>query len=340
MAIAPPVFVSSAALFVAACAFGPELASPDWTSLGLANEEVTAVAATPWGLYAGTQSSGVFRYDEAEDVWHPAGLADAGAIHDMLFVPAASPRFLVGVRPDTSEAVDALVYASEDGATWAPSDGEDARTLGTHAANALAYDPTRPDVVYVLIAASILRSQDAGRTWQHVFGDTALNSDVSSLSARADGAIWASALVRNAFSEFYGLVYSEDQGNDWLVVRSAGRPRDIYAAPDGRVWMARDDGVRFYSERDETWGGILSSTTVEHPVGAGVTVLGDGDTVYAVTLLEESGEVGVFRVLPGRTRWEVIRVPLDVAGALSATVDERGRLLIGTAGAGVWRAEW
>jgi hypothetical protein len=334
----PPV---ATAIVLAACALGPELASPDWASLGLADEEITAVAATPWGLYAGTRSSGVFRYDEAEDAWHSAGLADAGAIHDMLFVPAALPRLLVGVGPDSSELADALVYASEDGATWAASDGDDAGALGRgHAAQALAHDPAQPDLVYLSISAWIFRSQDGGRTWQRVFGDTASNGDVSSISASVDGAIWGVALVTQPFAQFHGLVHSKDQGSHWLVVRSRGRPHDIHAAPDGRVWMARDDGVRFYSERDETWDGVLSSTTVEHPVGAGVTVLGDGDTVYAVTRIEGSGEVGVFRVLPGRARWDVIRVPLDVTDALCATVDEHGRLLIGTAGAGVWRMEW
>jgi hypothetical protein len=70
-------------------------------------------------------------------------------------------------------------------------------------------------------------------------------------------------------------------------------------------------------------------------------MLNHGDTLYIVTDRQFDGaQLGVFRLRPGRSRWDEVVVPSGIAAGLSATVDDEGRLLVGTAGAGVWRMEW
>lgn len=335
------ILAGAATAQAAACALlGPEILSPDWTSLGLAGESVRVLEPTPWGLYAGTHASGVFLREEASDTWRPAGLDGAGVIHDLTFLPTVPPRLLASVGPPVGDTVDAIVFATEDGETWAPSDVGDAATVGNlRSPYLLAPDPTQPDRVYLGLSGSIMRSGDAGRTWERVFGDIAPANEIAGITVRDDGVIWAAASIRPAAVRFIGLLYSADQGDSWGELYYGGETRQIYAAPDGRVWLARIDGVMVYSDRDQSWNLHLSPTTVEHPVGEAVTVLPAADTLYAVTNLVDYGEVGVFRLRPHRSEWDVIRVPLEIRRALSAAIDNQGRLLVGTATTGVWRME-
>jgi hypothetical protein len=63
--------------------------------------------------------------------------------------------------------------------------------------------------------------------------------------------------------------------------------------------------------------------------------------LYVISRLDGyPGELDVFRLRPGSIQWDAIRVRPGIAGGLSATLDDEGRLLVGTAGTGVWRMEW
>lgn len=51
---------------------------------------------------------------------------------------------------------------------------------------------------------------------------------------------------------------------------------------------------------------------------------------------EEINRLRLYRLPGGEGEWEAIDVPSDVRGGRSATLDSRGRLVVGTAGSGVW----
>ena len=113
-----PVLAALVCAVVGACGFlVPDAPEPTWTSLGLEGEAVRVLAHTPWGLYASTDSSGVFRYRPSTDTWQATGLADQGVINDLLYVPTVPPRLLAAVARRPGEPVDAVVFASEDGET-------------------------------------------------------------------------------------------------------------------------------------------------------------------------------------------------------------------------------
>jgi hypothetical protein len=56
--------------------------------------------------------------------------------------------------------------------------------------------------------------------------------------------------------------------------------------------------------------------------------------------LQGGDQLRVFRLRRPFRRWNEISVLPGIAGGLSATLDDEGRLLVGTAGTGVWRMEW
>lgn len=332
----------------------PDTPEPTWTSLGLDGEAVRSLAQTPWGLYAGTDSSGVFLRDAATGTWQQAGLVDEGVINDLLYVPTVPPRLLAAMGPWRGETVDAVVFASEDGETWAPSDGGYADAVEFNPTGySLAYDPTEPRVVYVGLSYKVMKSTDGGTTWRFVLGDTTSTwaGYVPSIFVESGANIWLARNYTGPSTSFVpgGTVYhSTDGGLSWrsMVPFSSHQSllSDVYAAPDGRLWLLLTIGVMFSADGGETWVGSLSSVTMGRPVGGlGHTtqIIPAGDTLYVISRLDGyPGELDVFRLRPGSMQWDAIRVRPGITGGLSATLDDEGRLLVGTAGTGVWRMEW
>ena len=342
-----PVLAALVCVVVGACGFlGPDAPEPTWISLGLEGEEVRALAHTPWGLYAGTDSGGVFRHDAATSTWQPAGLADQGVINDLLYVPTVPPRLLAAVAPRWGETVDAVVFASEDGETWVPSDGGYADAVGSRAAAySLAYDPADPSVVYVGLPYNVMQSTDGATTWRirSILSDTtavAWDGYIPSISVDSSANVW---LVRNSTAPTIGgppcafVYHSTDGGLTWRKSSPcAGTPlSDVYVAPDGRLWLAGGSAVRVSLDRGDTWELSLKSDGVVH------RILPAGDTLYAVSQQgRDGGQLRVFRLRPLGSHWDEITVSPGIAGGLTATLDDEGRLLVGTAGTGVWRMEW
>ncbi len=112
-------------------------------------------------------------------------------------------------------------------------------------------------------------------------------------------------------------------------------PRDVHLTSDGRLWVA-GAGVLVSDDRGDNWEISLHPSAGDR-TGIVNQMLNHGDTLYIVTDRQGDGaQLGVFRLRPGRSRWDAIVVPQGIAGGLSATLDDEGRLLVGTAGTGVW----
>lgn len=139
-------------------------------------------------------------------------------------------------------------------------------------------------------------------------------------------------------TRFGYLLHTIDGGKTWRQIPESwpafANPRDMYAAPEGRVWLA-GAGVAVSRDEGNTWDLSLKS------VGLVNRIVTFADTLLVVSQRGEGdGQLGIFRLRPGQTKWDVLQVPLWIAGGLSAALDDHGRLLVGTAGTGVWRMEW
>lgn len=317
-----------------------------WTYLGLEGQWVTALAETPWGLYVGTGDNGVFRCSPETNTWEPLGL-DHAQVSTILFVPGATPRILVGVRPYSDEQTAAAVFATEDGGrTWLTWDGGLAsRHDNRQWAYSLAMDPHNAERLYMGQSFPLLRSQDGGRTWQYVFGGPdmfGLGIKALVVSPDQSGRVYAAGTT--AFFSA-AILRSENWGATWETAFPfpQGENSVFALAVDERepirVWAGVGGGVIRSDDAGRTWQSAFSIP------GLITSILTEGARLYAVggMLREEPDpltDLVIYRSDDGGASWSALTVPSNLGGSDVAVLDSRGHLLIGTVPnpmGGVWR---
>jgi photosystem II stability/assembly factor-like uncharacterized protein len=330
-----------------------------WTFLGLDGKWVTALADTPWGLYAGTHDNGVFRYDPNTGDWEFLGI-DHAIVSSILFVPTDTPRLLVGVYPFSDETTEAAVFASEDGGErWIPWDGGRAKWEDDRAwAYSMAVDPTNPYRLFMGEDYSVLRSEDGGRSWEYVWGDSrggGAGVNALAVSPTGDGQVWAGGEA----SIFYAIVFrSEDGGNSWEVISPNPREEErVYEenAIHSLVVDPHDSnqlfaGMKFGYVIRSTDGGRTWHQVFQTPGKGFVWNMKYIDGELFATAEEnfrppDSGQghpltdLGLYRTRDGGETWDVIPVPPGIAGGNSLSGHAGGAVLVGTRGTGVWRLD-
>jgi hypothetical protein len=320
------------------------------THLGLAGQSITALRETPWGLFAGTDRSGVYRCGpDTGNRWKALGL-DHAIVSAILFVPGPTPRILVGMRSRAMEETAAAVFASEDrGQSWLPWDGGLAARNGNRQwAYSLAIDPGNPNRLFMGQSLPILRSLDAGRTWTYTFGAPDIfgqGVDAIAIGPEADGRVYAG--VTSAFSTAY-VLRSEDWGSTWKALDPMPRfEQAIFSlavdpSKPGRLWIGMYGGVMRSQDYGDTWQVVL-----RHPDFIVKSLLLYGNTLYAVggTIQEPptlAPPLTVYRTMDGGTNWIALAPLPNPGGSDVATLDSQGRLLIGATSrsrGGVWRLD-
>ena len=139
----------------------------------------------PDTVLAGVEDAALFRSTDAGASWHelsglrchgsgPSWQPGAGGmcLHTVIVDPTNAQRIFVAISA-------AGVFRSDDGGeTWLPanrglrSEGipdEDAEV--GHCVHRLAMHPSRPDVLYMQKHWDVMRSDDAGDSWQEISGD-------------------------------------------------------------------------------------------------------------------------------------------------------------------------
>ena len=321
-----------------------------WTELGLDGHWLSAISETPWGLFAGTLGGGVFRLEPSDGKWVPLGL-DHAQIGAIAFVPGSPDRLLVSVKPYADEQTDAAVFASEDGgATWAPSDdGLAVRNDRRFWSYSLAVAPTEPAKVFWGGNASILRSEDGGRHWSFVYGAEdwwGPGIGAMTVAPGGNGRVWAGGMT----AIFLPTVIRMDAWGDTVqqLFISPNNENSVYSLaldprnPD-RLLAGMMGGVLYSDDDAETWN---LSLVVDDLHGWVWTLAVQGNSVYAATMEDFSTagdplttRLGLYVTGDSGESWEAVPVPEGVAGAQSLLVHSDGRLLIGTAGSGLWSVE-
>lgn len=320
-----------------------------WTGLGPDGEWVTAVAETPWGLFAGTHDDGVFWLDPATGRWRPLGL-DHAIVSSVVFVPSDPPRLLVGVIPYSDEQTPAALFSSADrGLTWQAADGGLAARNGNRAwAWSILADASNPDRLLMGTSAPILRSDDGGGTWSYVW----LEQDMSgggvyaiAQSPAAPGRVWAggeSALFTGFVlrSEDFGRTWSWSDPTPlydnivWAVLPDPSTPQRVFIGVFGGVMRSLDGGASWASSLAWLPGqvhGLVESRGIVYALAnenlrPPLSGTGPADS-----------DLGLYRTTDGGATWDWLPVPTGVRGAWAGAADSRGRLVIGTGGSGVWR---
>jgi photosystem II stability/assembly factor-like uncharacterized protein len=221
---------------------------------------VSGVPSQPAIYYVGTPGGGVWKTDNAGQVWMPIfdheGVASIGA----LAVAPSDPKIIyVGTGEQTQGNG---VYRSVDaGLTW--------KNIGlreTHIITGMVVDPRNSDIVLVAatgdhwsgVERGVYKTTDGGKTWQKVLYKDE-ETGVPDLEADPDNpsTVYATLWTRpeDPFStdtpekkqKQDGAIYkSTDQGSTWNAVEGRGLP----AEPMGRVGVAvapGTNGMRVYA---------------------------------------------------------------------------------------------
>ena len=355
-------FLAGSLLLLTSCGGNPveprdldtiKIQGTSWTYMGLEEVWVTALASTPQGLYAGTDEDGVFRWDTETRRWKALGLGHA-SISSILYVPDDPARLLVAVNgPDGpgTEDTGAAVYSTENGGrTWYPSDGGLDASVAEQShdawASSLAIDPCNPNRLFMGQSYSVLRSVDGGESWKYVLGDEdkfGMGAHAIAISPACDGEIW----VGGQTGFFTGVVHrSADWGNTWQHWSPDGGDQAVYALrvdpwdPE-RLWAGMMGEVRQSDDGGARWTSVLH--TRNPSFGTELQLL--NDVLYAAAFEEiwptperPVFPLGLYRSHDRGLSWDTLQAPAEAQGALSTTVDGKGRLLIGTR-SGVWRVE-
>ena len=311
-----------------------------WTALALDGQWIEALASTEWGLFAGTREQGVFRWRSGTS-WEALGL-DHAIVSSILYVPASPARLLVGVRPYSDEQTEAAVFSSVDrGQTWvAWDDGLAARKGNRGWAYSLALHPSDPNLLFMGQESAIMRSRNAGQTWQYVHGsDEASAVGIYSIvvSPHLDGQLWAGGLG----PLIYGiLMRSNDDGETWQQLTTA--PSVFKLVPDPRnpdgVWAVTAGVVRYSSDAGSTWELALGDINAGRVTD--LTLL--DESLYAVTWKGTdpgTGDLGLYQSSDWGATWEEMATPGGLTGGFRIIASSSGGLLLGTSASGVWHVE-
>lgn len=199
-----------------------------WTPTGEKPEDpqIVELAAGPDALYVGTAGNvflgtagnvsvgGVFRSLDQGATWEPGSGMDSLRV-DLVAVDPSDPDVLYAVVPTATFSQWALFKSMDRGETWEVLDlGLDLPNFGP-GLRTLLVDPSDPSTLYADFGHSILRSRDAGATWEAI----ALPLYIQELEAdpRAPGAVWAAGFL-DILPGTSPLYHSDDFGATWEPV--------------------------------------------------------------------------------------------------------------------------
>ena len=201
----------------------------------------------PDTVYAGVEDAGLFRTTDGGESWHelaglrghtsgPSWVPGAGGmcLHTIVFDPANSNRMYVAISA-------AGTFRTDDaGTTWKPINrGLHSQFLPNpeaevgHCVHKLAMHPSRPNVLFMQKHWDVMRSDNAGDSWQEVSGN--LPSDFGfpiAVHAHEPETIYVVPIKSD--SEHYPpegklRVYrSRKGGNEWEALSKGLPQRDCY----------------------------------------------------------------------------------------------------------------
>jgi photosystem II stability/assembly factor-like uncharacterized protein len=221
---------------------------------------VSGVPSQPAIYYVGTPGGGVWKTENAGQVWKPIFDQERVASIGAVVVANSDPKIIyVGTGEQTQGNG---VYKSTDaGLTWT--------NIGlreTHVITGMVVDPRNPDIVLVAAAGDhwsgaergVYKTTDSGKTWRKVLYKDE-ETGVPDLEADPDNpsVVYATLWTRpdDPFSvdepekkkkQDAAIYKSTDQGSTWNAVEGKGLP----AEPMGRVGVAvapGTNGMRVYA---------------------------------------------------------------------------------------------
>ena len=288
---------------------------------------VTALAAAPATLYAGTGGGGIFRSTDGGAIWAPRSF---GLTHSSVNTLAVDPITSTTLYAGTNGG-DGLYRSTDGGATWSPHN----TGLPVAGVNTIAIDPTSPATMYTAVVfgttGGVYKTTTAGANW--TLSSTGLPSSPARVLVIDPVTPTTLYVGTNA-----GLFRSADGGATW-VIRNTGltsfvvalaidpvTPTTLYAGTNGGVFKSVDAGG--------TWVPINAGLPSFFSTRVLVIDPSAPNTIYV-----GSGGASVYKSTNGGATWTVVGtgLPNTSVNALMIDPGTPGTLLIGSGG-GVHRS--
>ena len=330
-----------AILLFASCGKNPTNSNPinsdyeaqEWQLLGLAEENITAIAVDPFDeniIYAGStinsalnRRGGLFKTTDGGASWNT--LISSTIIRDIDIHPT-NPQIIYVLGGG------ALVSKTADGGqTWVAADsGLRVGLYGTP--GILAIDPLRPDTLYTGVSAhmagDLLKSTDGGRNWRAI-GEKILGNGVTAIAIdpTASNTIYAGTAAIGAISK------STDGGTSWkrLDFPEVGIVYDLLVHPaHSNIVYAGTWRHGFYFSRNggANWQDAnlgLPDTTTVLKISALSTM-----KIYIAAKARQKG--GVFTSDGDAIHWSLLGDHSFGVGASTITATPEVAILAGAAG--------
>lgn len=269
---------------------------------------------SPTLLYAGGQVAepddacrtgyfGIARSDDGGTTWHMTPIGCATTLTVIEVHPDESDIIYVG-GIDSTQRAPLLLRSTDGGTTWTSLL---LTRLGSHAVYDLVIDPVEPDRLFASDLLGVLRSTDAGDTWERLNRPSQrLPEDPHSLAIDSDGTVYA---IPSHAPHGTPIYRSDDDGETWWIstaelprgandlVADPLRPGPLHAGLDEYGVFQSTTGGSAWRERNT---GIRSLVTVNALAVAGSS---DPDLVYAGA---QQPRGGLFRSHDGGLTWSTV----------------------------------
>ena len=293
--------------------------------------EVNTVAAASDGsvVLAGT-NAGLYRSPDGGATWAPSASLP-GQIAALAADPLNSGIAYAVVLTSTTvmEFVGPVtnwtwtIYKSTDsGVTWKSSA---AYTLSpvTAAVSRIFVNPLNPSIVYAFVNSALMRSTDAGATWQQLTIPAA-QANLGQTNPTAFAIAPSQPNIAYATTYYFPMMKSFDGGVTWQPAASIGSAGENAIAVDPQdasvVWLVDGAGIhkstdgaatfqRVAAMGDGSWRSIAVSNTNSSEVFAtdlhNVYATNDGGSTWTTVASGQLNAVFVLgsRTLPGRVRF-------------------------------------
>ncbi|HWP84922.1 MAG TPA: hypothetical protein VNN17_07015, partial [Terriglobia bacterium] len=315
----------------------------------------------PSTVYAGTFNGGVYKSQDGGRTWRAVneGLQDRNVL-----ALAVDPYQPSGVLALTGTG---LYRSADAGEHWAAVEIEPLRGVGMRC---IAFDPRKPGWVYLgSEGKGVFRSRDGGITWEQFaegMGDQSVNS--LAFSNQSKRKLYASTSQGYAFKLLpeettwrkLSIWPGEPPGQVRYVLPHPATINVLYAATDAGVYLSLDDGsswtlrlpqIASMVKSDvfgETFFAVNVAGGLQYTADLGRTWKGSQDGlqnifVGALAVVQDQGlttvfagtEHGVFSRAGSNAAWRLPTMERRVF-ALLPDANQRGTLLAGTEGHGVW----
>jgi photosystem II stability/assembly factor-like uncharacterized protein len=302
-----------------------------WNAIGLGSLGVSALAidpADPATLYAGTESSGVFKSTDWGKTWMPTSAGLKSLSINALGINRSAPSMLHAATSD------GLFKSSDGGARWSAVGPK----LPNPVFRSVIVDPVVSTTHYAADAVWVAKSVDGGETWTYstVGGDyvTSLAIDPATPSTLYAG-------VCHATPRGGGVYKSVDGGLKWQfvsgsIISPSGRYYDVNSLaidPSGTsVVYAGTGGGGVYRSVDggTTW--LASSSGLGNMSVRALAI----DPLSPSTIYAAADGEGIFKSTDGARTWTAATSGLGIRLPVTLAVDptDPTRVYVGLRGDG------